>query len=243
MLCIINIKINKNNLVLICRRLSMKKIYFALIMIAFALIGCKAHVEVETKLSNLINQPVHTEHAIISIEIPTCNSYEDSRLPSRALTDVQQKIPTIFHGAKYKECYSKGFETYATFEVPIGIGIAKQNSQVDNDINLVVNDEFILMTYATDSLNQRIQHFNKSEYIDSLKIEINIVNDLGVDVEATCLSSYINNSPCTWGKIFLQKNQKINIVLSNVSTDKFLGKNRTSEYAEVMAFNAKPKKN
>ena len=69
----------------------MKKIYFALIMIAFALIGCKAHVEVETKLSNLINQPVHTEHAIISIEIPTCNSYEDSRLPSRALTDVNKR--------------------------------------------------------------------------------------------------------------------------------------------------------
>ena len=39
-------------------------------MIAFALVGCKANVEVETKLSSLLNQPVHTEQAISILKSP-----------------------------------------------------------------------------------------------------------------------------------------------------------------------------
>lgn len=221
----------------------MKKIHFSSIMIAFALVGCKANVEVETKLSSLLNQPVHTEQAIINIEIPSCSSHEDSRIPSRGLTEIQQKIPTIFNGARYKECYSKGFDTYASFEVPIGVGTVKDGAPAEDDINLIVTDDFILMTHATQSLHQRIQQFNKSEYINNLemKIAVNIVNDLGVDIESTCLSSYINNAPCIWGKTLLQKNKKMNIVLSDVSTDTFLGKKRTSEQAEVMIFHVNSK--
>lgn len=48
----------------------MKKIHFSSIMIAFALVGCKANVEVETKLSSLLNQPVHTEQAISILKSP-----------------------------------------------------------------------------------------------------------------------------------------------------------------------------
>ncbi|WP_422121378.1 DUF7424 family protein [Pasteurella multocida] len=58
-----------------------------------------------------MNEPIKVESGILNVEIATCSSHEDSRKPSDALIQIQQKIPNVFDNAVYKECYQKNFNS------------------------------------------------------------------------------------------------------------------------------------
>ena len=60
--------------------------------------------------------------AILNIEVPGCSSYEDSRQESKALIDLKLKIPQVFNGAQFKECYKVKMDSVASFVIPVYFG-------------------------------------------------------------------------------------------------------------------------
>ena len=95
------------------------KLLIISVLLTFLFTGCDSVVFTQVKMSELLNNEEKTLNGLISIEIPSCNDYEDSRLPSKGLVNMQTNIPLILPDAKYKECYTKKFKSYADFTVPI----------------------------------------------------------------------------------------------------------------------------
>lgn len=199
----------------------MKKI-FLLSLISFALAGCKTEIEKDVSLNTLLNEPMKTETALLNVEISSCNSHEDSRKPSDSLIQIQQKIPSVFSQAKYKECYKKKFDSFASFEIPIGVGIAPEKSNFENEINIYSHGDRKLNVRTDQKLAKRIRDFVKSEHISDLEmiVSLNVVNDTGTEQEFTVLSAYVDNFPISYfPKLPFKAGDKFNIKLSNVAAD------------------------
>ncbi|WP_157471905.1 DUF7424 family protein [Desulfuromonas sp. DDH964] len=88
----------------------MKKISLIIITV-LALSGCKATVETEVSLKDILESKTKTITGDLFVEVAGCNDYKDSRQPSSSLVKVQQTIPSIFPDAKYVECFRKEFDS------------------------------------------------------------------------------------------------------------------------------------
>src|SRR5690606_31909791 len=80
------------------------------------------------------------------LEVAGCHDFEDSRKPSSAVIEAQQKVPAIFADAQYEECFSKQMDSFARFTVPIALN--KDNgiepAAAEKYINLVSKGEVFL---------------------------------------------------------------------------------------------------
>lgn len=83
------------------------------------LVGCKATVETEVGLKDILESKTKTIDGNLYVEVTGCNSYEDSRKPSDSVIEAQQTIPRIFEDAEYIECFSKQFDSFAHFNIPV----------------------------------------------------------------------------------------------------------------------------
>ncbi|WP_439239085.1 DUF7424 family protein [Lonepinella sp. BR2919] len=199
----------------------MKKL-LALSCCALALSACKTQVEKDVSLSTLLNEPIKTETALLNVEISSCSDREDSRKPSDALIKIQAKIPNVFEHAKYKECFSKRMNSFASFEIPIGIGKVDDGTTLENDINIYSYKNRQLNVKTTDKLAKNIRDFVEREYISNLDFEIliHLKNDTDSNHSFNVYSAYINNDP--WAVLpnaILKKGEEWNIRLSNSSAD------------------------
>ena len=70
-----------------------------LVLTAAVLAGCKTTVETEVKVSDLLDATSKQIAGNLLVEVPACQSHEDSRQPSKLLEDVQQAVPGIFSDA------------------------------------------------------------------------------------------------------------------------------------------------
>ncbi|MEE6081882.1 hypothetical protein, partial [Avibacterium paragallinarum] len=159
----------------------MKKLVIGLSILT--LVGCKAEIEKNISLNSLLNEPLKTELAELKVEVASCHDHQDSRKPSNSLLQVQAKLPQLFNTAKFKECYSSNFDSFAVFEIPVGIGELQKGITAENDINLVSKKEEgnILFLGAKKSLKERLNDFIRSEpMIRALKpsITLYLTNDL-----------------------------------------------------------------
>ncbi|MCK3658534.1 hypothetical protein A4G18_07370 [Pasteurellaceae bacterium Pebbles2] len=193
----------------------------ALSCCALALTACKTEVEKDVSLNTLLNEPIKTEMALLNVEIASCNSREDSRKPSDSLIGIQEKIPSVFANAKYKECFSKKMNSFASFEIPIGIGKVDDDTKLENDINIYSYKSRQLNVKTTDKLAKNIRDFVKREYISNLEFNIllNVKNDTETSHQFTVYSAYVDNAPTTLNLIKLDKGKAVNIKLSNASAD------------------------
>lgn len=201
----------------------MKKL-FALSLCSIALVACKTEVEKDVSLKTLLSEPVKTEIALLNIQISGCSSHEDSRKESDALIKIKSKIPTVFQKATFKECYSKNFDSFASFEIPVGVGAIQDNTDpnFENDINIYSYGNRKLNVSTSKSLSESIRNFLKSEYVSKFdfNISLNITNDTDTDHNFSILSSYIDNDPVPlYPNFTFKKGQKINLRLANTSAD------------------------
>ena len=215
----------------------MKKL-FALTLCAMAVVGCKTEIEKDVSLNTLLNEPIKTETALLNVEVSACGSREDSRKPSDSLIKVQQKIPTVFTQAKYKECYQQNMTSYASFEIPIGVGVAPETGDIKDEISIYSFGDRKLNVRTQQALAKRIRDFVESEYISNIEmiISLNVINDTQQEQFFSVLSSYVDGTPVSYfPKLPLKKGQKMNIRLSNVSADMlWKNTNQSLNYTTVL---------
>ncbi|MFD1805791.1 hypothetical protein ACFSAV_05275 [Pasteurella oralis] len=198
----------------------MKKL-FLLICLVLSLTACKTEIEKEVSLKSILNEPINTEIAVLNVQIASCHSHEDSRKPSKDLMKTQQKIPTVFTKAKYKECFSKQFDSFASFEIPIDIGRLKNESDFQNDVSIYSYKNRQLNVRTSPQLAQNIRRFVKNEFINNLDFNmlITLKNDTKESHSFNVYSAYIDDEPIAIDQLTLDPNTEIKIRLSNTSAD------------------------
>lgn len=208
----------------------MKKLVFCLSTLA--LVGCKTDIEKDVSLNKLLNEPLSLEQASLSIEIPSCNDFNDSRQPSNSLITLQNKISVIFPESQFKDCYRNKFDSYALFDIPIGVGIVdkKFGNQSIPDLSLINSPEHKapLIVYMSENLRNRLETTQKNQVLSKLDLSIilNIKNDLkDRDKNTYIVASYINDEPMSDGlniKFHQNSGKTLKIKLSDVSTDQLI---------------------
>ncbi|SUC09757.1 putative lipoprotein [Pasteurella canis] len=198
----------------------MKKL-FLLSSLLFALTACKTEIEKDVSLKLLLNEPINTQTAILNVQIASCHNHDDSRKPSEDLLKTQQKIPTVFTNAKYKECFSKQFDSFASFEIPIDIGRFDSQSKFKNDVSIYSYKNRQLNVRTSPQLTKNINDFIESEFITNLdfNILITLKNDTKESHSFNVYSAYIDDEPIAIDYLTLEPNTEIKIRLSNASAD------------------------
>lgn len=198
----------------------MKKL-FTLSLCALALAACKTEIEKEISLNKLFTQPIQEETALLNVEIVSCNNREDSRLESDNLIKIKSKIPAVFKGAKYKECYSKRANSFAVFEIPVAVGKEDGSQEIKHDIAILSSKNLPMRIESSAELSKNIRNFLKSEFIPNFDfhITLNVVNDTEQEQKFHIYSAYINDSPVSVAPVDLKKGENLKIRLSNASAD------------------------
>ncbi|MCL7851235.1 DUF7424 family protein [Pasteurella multocida] len=184
-----------------------------------ALCACKAEIEKDISLKALLNEPIKVESGILNVEIATCSSHEDSRKPSDALIQIQQKIPNVFDNAVYKECYQKNFNSFASFEIPIAVGKLDDSSEIKHNVNIYSYKNHYLNVQTSDKLAKNIRDFMDREYLSdlALSLTLKINNDTNQALDVTFISAYVNDSPVDFLPLTFKQGESIEVKLSNAS--------------------------
>ncbi|WP_118785095.1 DUF7424 family protein [Haemophilus haemolyticus] len=203
----------------------MKKLAIALFVLC--LMGCKVEIEKKISLNDLLNTPLKTEGAQLSVEIASCQDHRDSRQPSQSLLQAQAKIPQVFKDANFKECYSSNFKSFAVFEIPVSVGSVGTDSSLKNDISIasLKEDGSVLVLVTKKSFNDRMNKFKKSEPMlgnIELGVTFYISNDLKDEQKLNIISSYINDVPFVNATTFLKPGELLKVKLSDVAADQLV---------------------
>ncbi|MGR6981229.1 DUF7424 family protein [Testudinibacter sp. P27/CKL/0425] len=199
----------------------MKK-YLTLSLCALVLSACKIEIEKDISLKAILNDPIKTETALLNVEISSCNNHDDSRQPSESLINIKQQIPTVFPNATFKECYKKKFDSFASFELPIGVGVYDGSSKLENDINILSYGELKLWASTSKKLAANIRKFLKKEHISNLELDVllKVKNDTGESQKFTVSSAYLDGAPVSLGEFNFEKEKTILFKLANSSADR-----------------------
>lgn len=186
-----------------------------------ALSSCKTEIEKDISLNTLLTQPIQTETALLNVEIFNCHNREDSRLESDDLIKIKQKIPAIFKEAKYKECYSKRANSFAVFEIPVGVGVVDDNTEITHDIAIYSYKTRALNVRTTKEFSKKVIDFVNKEFLPSFKFNVvlNVKNDTDQDHNFNLYSAYLNEVPVSVFPMKFKKNAVAKITLSNSSAD------------------------
>jgi hypothetical protein len=188
--------------------------------------GCKATVETEVNLSEILGSNSKMIAGDLYAEVAGCDSYEDSRKPSESLVQAQRNVPSIFEGAEYVECFSKEFDSFARFNIPIALdtdGDDKLSSQ--EHVNIISDDETLLMVGIPEAIKDNMERVKENSFGMSafdLEVNIKINNDTGEDFPFRVLSSYVDNKPHVIGDLTSSPDSSFVVTLSDVSVDRAL---------------------
>jgi len=186
-----------------------------------ALSGCNATVETEVKLSELLDAKGKMLAGSLYVEVAGCNSYEDSRQPSEMVLDAQKMIPQVFGDAKYVECFTKQFDSYAHFSVPIALDkTADGKIASDDHINLVSNEQELLSVLIPEQIKKNIKSVEQSTFAGSgfdIEVNLKLKNDTGKDFTYQVISAYVEGQPHINNPLTAPKGSVWTIKLSDVS--------------------------
>jgi hypothetical protein len=201
----------------------MKFLKLNILFLIVALTGCKAFVESEVKLSELLTSKTKDIAGDLYIEVSSCSSYEDSRQESKSLIEAKNAVPQIFSGAKFVECFEKKFDAYAHFSLPIKLDKDKDDKLAsDSLLNIVSNDGSLLTVGIPPVINQRLEQLQKNSYGTKsfdLIVNIKVINDTGKDHPFKVISAYIENEPYVYGDLTVKAGGSFTVRLSDVSVD------------------------
>ncbi|MNK70365.1 hypothetical protein D3C87_897830 [compost metagenome] len=199
----------------------MKRITVATLVISAAMLaGCKTTVETEVNLSDLLNSSTKQLAGNLLVEVPGCQSHEDSRQPSKLLLDVQQAVPGIFSDAKYEECYRKGFDSFARFSLPIFLDKDMDGKLASaSHINLISNEKELLSVRVPESIKTKINNAQKKSPVGKLdmKFAIKVKNDTGKELPFSAVAVFIDQGPHVLSNLTTKAGKSFLVTLSDVS--------------------------
>lgn len=199
----------------------MKKKYLSLVCVGvcFLLSSCKIELSSVLKVSELLSSETKNVNGIVSVEISSCYSYEDSRQPSSSLLEVQQKITNIIPSAEYVQCYSKAMNSYAEFKINMNV---KNNPNLPSSGITLVNDgKGTLGLHIPNNIANQIKESLYGE--NDVSMIFTIINDTDTTAKFNVLGSFINNKPHPLEtEVILQPQQNANIKLSDVAKEYIL---------------------
>jgi len=199
-----------------------KKLFLLLSVLVF--VGCKSSIEIVLPMSAIQNKESQMHMGNIYVEISGCNDYEDSRKPSSSLIEAQKLIPYLFGTATFVECFSKNYNSYAHFQIPIAVGFNENDVvKTKSAIGVRSTNGVLLQIEIPTTISQRILGEIENDFsmtsIDDFEITIGMHNDLGKDIKGMALDTYISGEPHTWSTVILESEKTYNFKLSNVSTE------------------------
>ena len=195
--------------------------FLLLVLIGFLFAGCKTAVLTEVPLSTL-NVDNQARTAILNIEVPGCNSYEDSRQESKALIDLKLKIPQVFNGAQFKECYKVKMDSVASFVIPVYFGktiLETKSPEAELKVGKDQNNNVIVV--ATSELRNKIDEFQKQSLSKfDFFVMFRIINDTGAEVKNLIAeSAFIDDAPTYYIDFNMPKDSSVVIRLNDVVTN------------------------
>lgn len=206
----------------------MKNKIFTGLMVAsavLALSGCKIDMGTTIPLSGLLGSELKTGTANLYIEVPGCNSYEDSRQPSKSLIDAKDEIAQILPDSEFKECFKKKFDSFASFSVPVAYGPDKLVGESTSQIRVLMTESNYAYVIFGSKLRSKLEGAKKKPSISGgfkpseVSVTLNIKNDTGKEVHATFAGAYVGGEPVIYAPDAKMPNgQEWPITLSNVTT-------------------------
>ncbi|BBO74444.1 hypothetical protein DSCW_18610 [Desulfosarcina widdelii] len=211
---------NKNDIGISIKTISIVSVFILLFL------GCETIVETEVSLQDLLNSKTKIISGDLYVEVAACASHEDSRKPSNAAVQAQQTIPIIFEGAEYIECFSKSFDSFAHFKIPIVIDKDIDGKFASNkNVNIISNKNNLLWIGIPPGIKKKMENFKEESFGATsfdLKVNVMINNDTGKDHPFKVVSAYIDGHPYVYGDLTSHKNSKFLVTLSDVSVDQAL---------------------
>jgi len=202
----------------------MKKIINVLFLSASILLlsGCKTYLTTDVKLSKLVDANTDYIDGNIYIEVPSCTSYDDSRVESKSLKNIKSRVPVAFKDAVFKECFSQKMNSFAMFTIPIHVSRSTTKKDKDNEHINIVHTSFNFLGVSIPSyFSKRAKKtFNNNGVIDMSKttITFNVLNDTKKSYSVRVFGSFIGGTPGLSRDINIEHNQTAQIVLSDVSS-------------------------
>lgn len=191
----------------------------------FALSGCKIELGTIIPLSGLLGQELKTSTAELYVEVPSCDSYEDSRQPSQSLVDAKNQIASLFSGSEFKECFKKKFDSFALFNIPLAYGPDSKTKDSPAQLRVLYNDKKFAYFEAGSDLKEKLNQAKNKPSIaggfnpSDVSIFITLVNDTGRDIKAGYAGAYLGNTPVIQADgIGLPNSKQITLKLSDVTT-------------------------
>lgn len=207
----------------------MKNKIFAGLMVASAVValsGCKIEMGAKIPLSGLLGSEIKTGSADLYVEVPGCNSYEDSRQPSKSLIDAKNEVAQVIPDSEFKECFKKKFNSYASFSVPIAYGPSDKVTDSTSQIRVLRNTEnnFAYVSFGQ-KLKQSLDQAKKKPSISGgfspsdVSISLNLENDTDKTITASFAGIYVGQDPVIMANgIEIGAGKVVPLTLSNVTT-------------------------
>lgn len=214
----------------------MKKLSL-LSVLCLLLSACEMELDIPVKVSELLSAETQNITGVIAVEVSACANYEDSRIPSEALTEVRTKIKGIIPSAEYVQCYTKEMSSYAEFNIKINV--KHDIDAVSDGISLLSNDAGAFGIHIPNDVTSQIKQalYGSSD----VSIIFHVANDMDKPINYVVAASYLNNQPFPLGnKFVLEPNYSVSVRLSDVAKDYIL---QGSNFIIMIPDNDKPEEN
>lgn len=199
-----------------------------LLMSLFLLSGCKTDLLVELNLSDLLSGKEKLLNSTLRVEVPSCQSYDDSSKESKSLLDAKEKVYQFIPGAVFKNCVRKKMDSFAYFDAPIYMNVMPDDKNVAFAIGR--KDEFGIDLYVISSKSIRKNVANAKKNILSFNMTnfgvlLKLNNNTDSDFKTQPVAVYVDDLPIAttlsenW---VLKKNESMIMRLSDVSVDSIL---------------------
>lgn len=206
---------------------------FAVAASVLALSGCKIDMGASIPLSGLLGSELKTGAADLYVEVPACNSYEDSRQPSKGLVDAKNEIAQILPESEFKECFNKKFNSFASFSVPVAYGPANKVTDSTSQIRVLHDTDNNFAYVALGSkLKQSLEQARKKPSIaggfspSDVSLSLNLKNDTDKTITASFVGIYIGQDPVIVANgVEIGAGKVVPLTLSNVTTSVLFSSN------------------
>lgn len=213
-----------------------------LLPLALLLAGCKVDIDTEIPIAKVLSDGLHETKSVLSVEVASCTSYEDSRKPSNTLLEAQKTVASLFTGSQYKECFTKKFKSFATFDLPIVYG-SPANGVVKDDgkIHILSTEGKHIYLDISPSLKKKINDIQDNKYsvatfnASDVSIYIKFINDQSNTISADIISAFAGNIPILFlPKYPIKKGDYLELRLSDVTTQLALWKDKAPQLPIVL---------
>lgn len=197
------------------------KLILSMIIVAILLTGCKATVETEVSLKDILESKTKNISGDLYVEVAACNSHEDSRKPSDSVTKARQTIPSIFAGAKYIECFSKKFDSFAHFSIPVVLDKDQDGKFAsESHVNIVSNSKSVVTVGIPPLIKANMERVKAESFganTFDLQVNIKINNDTGKKFPFKVIAAYVDGKPYIYEELTSNSNSAFYVTLSDVS--------------------------